>query len=235
MAYCVHCGVKLNDSEKRCPLCHTVVLDPSRPPDPAAPRAYPVRTPEQELKKNKRFLLSLLALLLLLPAVLCLIIDLLTGGGLSWSIYAAGALILLFIPAAIPLLVPRYQIYFAVGAAFLCLNTYLFMVERLSQSGNWFFPIALPSLALGTVLLIAIILLYRFGRLNKLTLLAASVAAVAAECAGVEILRALALGRGFALVWSPYVAAPCIFVSLALFFINSNRAVREEVRRRVHF
>ena len=36
-------------------------------------------------------------------------------------------------------------------------------------------------------------------------------------------------------VWSPFVLAPCLFIALSLFFINGNRSVREEVRRRVHF
>ena len=31
MSYCVHCGVELADSEKRCPLCHTRVVDPASP------------------------------------------------------------------------------------------------------------------------------------------------------------------------------------------------------------
>ena len=31
MSYCVHCGVKLSDAEKVCPLCGTEVIDVHRP------------------------------------------------------------------------------------------------------------------------------------------------------------------------------------------------------------
>ena len=62
MAYCVHCGVKLGEGEKRCPLCQTPVYDPAEPHPAPAPKPYPVRTPEQELKRSKRFLLTLSAL-----------------------------------------------------------------------------------------------------------------------------------------------------------------------------
>ena len=50
MSYCVHCGVKLGEGEKRCPLCKTAVYDPAEPAPAFQPRAYPVRTPEQEIK-----------------------------------------------------------------------------------------------------------------------------------------------------------------------------------------
>ena len=235
MAYCVHCGVKLADSEKRCPLCQTPVYDPAEPQRPAAPKPYPVRTPEQELKRSKRFLLILAALMLLAPAALCLVIDLLITGGVTWSSYASGALVMLFLSVAVPLIVPKYQAYFAIGVPFLCLNGYLFLVERLSNSGRWFFPIALPALALGALIITLITALWRRGWLNKLTLLALSFSGVALECLVIEWLLARAKGMTGGFVWSPFVLAPCLFISLSLFFINGNRFVREEVRRRVHF
>ena len=235
MAYCVHCGVRLEGGEKRCPLCKTPVIDPSAKPAPEAPRAYPVRTPEQELKRSKRFLLMLFSVMLVAPALLCLVIDLMLTGSISWSGYASSALALLFISVAVPLVMDRRQAYWAIGTGFVCLNVYLFLVEQQSQSGTWFFPIALPALALAAVLLTVIILLYRVGKLNKLTLIASLCAAAALECVAIEALRHAALGLPGGFTWSPFVLAPCLVFSVSLFFINSNRAIREEVRRKVHF
>ena len=235
MSYCVHCGVKLGEGEKRCPLCLTPVFDPAEPRQPAAPRTYPVRTPEQELKKNKHFLLIISGLMLAMPALLCLIIDLLITGSVTWSGYASSALILLFAAVTVPLAVEKHQVYATVGMGFLCLNTYLFLVEQLSNSGSWFFPIALPAISLCALLMTIIILMYRRDILNRLTLIAASFAAIAIECVAIEWLINAANGRYGDFIWSPFVLAPSAFISLALFFINYNRAVREEVRRRVHF
>jgi len=235
MSYCVHCGVKLSEGEKRCPLCLTPVFDPAEPRRSNAPRAYPVRTPEQELKKNKHFLLIMAGLMLAAPALLCLIIDLLITGSVTWSGYASSALILLFAAVMVPLAVEKYQVYVTVGTGFLCLNTYLFLVEQLSNSGSWFFPIALPAISLCAVMMTIIILMYRRETLNRLTLIAASFAAIAMECVAIEWLINAANGKSGDFIWSPFVLAPCAFISLALFFINYNRAVREEVRRRVHF
>ncbi len=235
MSYCVHCGVKLGDSEKRCPLCLTPVIDPAQPRDPSVPRPYPVRTPEQELKQNKRFLLTLASVMLAAPAVLCLVIDLMISGTVTWSGYASGALLMLFFSVSVPLLTSSHQALWTVGTAFLSLNGYLFLVEQLSSSGPWFFPIALPALTLCAVMLTLMILLYRRDYLNRLTFLAAAFIGVALECVLIEWLIYLQAGKTGGFVWSPFVFAPCLFMSAALFFINYNRAVREEVRRRVHF
>lgn len=237
MAYCVHCGVKLGEGEKRCPLCGTAVLDPAERGEEALakPRAYPVKIPEQELKRSRNYLVSMAALILLTPALLCLVIDLLATRTVTWSGYASTALVLLFVAVAVPLLLSRGQAYATVGVSFLCLNAYLFLVEGLSNSGPWFFPIALPALTLFTGMALLIILLYKKGKLNKLTLLASAFVAAAAECVAIEGLRLQSLGAPILFTWSPFVLAPCLFIAFSLFFINSNRAVREEVRRRVHF
>lgn len=234
MAYCVHCGVRLGEGEKRCPLCGTAVLDPAEPARPNAEKAYPVRSPEQELKRNKQVLVVMAAVITLAPAFLCLLIDWLDGGGIQWSFYAASALCLLFISVDVPLMVYRHAWLYSIGAAFVCLNAFLFMVDLLDSKNDWFFPIALPSISLFAALLLLIILLCRNGRLNKLTVLASALAAAAAECLFVELMVLLSEGGGIVFVWSPIVMAPCLFLSLALFYINHNRALREEVRRRVH-
>ena len=235
MSYCVHCGVKLDDDEKRCPLCHTPVIDPARSPDESAPRAYPVRSPEQELKRSKGYLIACAAILLLSPALLCLFIDALTGGGLQWSIYAAGALALLFIATTAPLILRRHKWTLSILICFLCLNAYLFMAQQLGGSGRWFLPIVFPSLAIFTGLLVSLVAAYRHDRLNKLTLCGASLMAVAVQCLAVEWLCARAAGSAGSFQWSPYAVAPCVFIALVLFFINGNRPIREELRRWVHF
>ncbi|MBE5783144.1 MAG: hypothetical protein E7329_07525 [Clostridiales bacterium] len=235
MAYCVHCGVKLHESEKRCPLCSTVVIDPQEPRQENAARPYPVRLPAQEIKRSKRFFLGLSTVLLLVPGLLCLMIDLLLGNGLTWSIYPGGVLILLFIDIAVPLLLSRFRLPLSLLTGFFTLAIYLFGVEIITQSGGWFFPIVLPSLGLALALAFLTFLLYRLKLLNKFTLLAASMCGMAIECLGIEILCDAAVYGSMKFTWSPFVAAPLLFAALLLFFVNANRAVREEVRRRVHF
>ena len=234
MAYCVHCGVKLADSEKRCPLCGTVSIDPAEPVKDT-PRPYPLRTEDQELHRSRRFFITLAAMLLLMPAALLFIIDLLLGDGITWSAYAVSSLLALFCGVSVPFLVRRHRTYVSLAADFCILSAYLWFVEWFSDTENWFFPIVLPALALATVLLAAIIMLCRRGKLNKLTLPAVIFLAVPIECVAVEELCSLSLYGALTFLWSPFVVAPCAFMALTFLIINGNRALREEVRRRLHF
>lgn len=234
MAYCVHCGVKLGPGEKACPLCHTVSVDPSETSPPSSERNYPTHTPEQLLTRSKRYFLSLFGILLLVPALLCLVIDLLGGNGVTWSVYAFTALVLLYITIAVPIWVEKHKPYFALITAYGCLMLYLKMVEEASRSGNWFFPIVLPCVTLFTLLTLLIIRLYRHGKLGRFTLCGAVLLEIGILSLLIDILIAVSLGR-IALLWSPYVLAPCLFVAALIFFINGNHTIREEIRRRVHF
>ena len=235
MAYCVHCGVKLHDAEKKCPLCGTVIVDPQQP-DRAAEKPYPTHTPEQVLKRNRRYLLSLAALLTLLPAAVCALTDLIASPGtLTWSVYPAAALVLLFVAFAVPVLSRKYRTYKSLLVDFLTISAYLFMVERLSGSGDWFFPVALPCFALFVALTAILLILYRADKLNKLTFVAAALIAVAVQCGLTEWIICLSEGVAMRFAWSPYIVAPCLFLGFVFFLINGNRLIREEFRRRVHF
>lgn len=234
MAYCVHCGVKLGHNEKQCPLCHTVSIDPheERPADSAP--LYPTHTPEQLLTRSKRYFLILFGILLLVPALLCLLVDLLIGGAITWSIYAFTALVLLYIAIAVPIWVDHHKTYFSLITGYVCLMLYLKMVESVSDSGQWFFPIVLPGVTLLILLTLVITHLYRRQVLGKFTLVGAILILIAIVCVAVDLLLSLYTG-GHMLVWSPFVFAPCLFISLLIFFINGNRTIREEIRRRTHF
>ena len=74
MPYCVNCGVKLSDSDDKCPLCQTAVYHPGlqlrtdeKPPFPAAELNQP--------KMNPKYKTIIAALALLIPALLCLVCD----------------------------------------------------------------------------------------------------------------------------------------------------------------
>ena len=69
MSYCVNCGVELAETEKKCPLCDTEVINPhspwKEPEDPPFPTNYEVAKPV-----NRGKVATFIAILLLIPILL---------------------------------------------------------------------------------------------------------------------------------------------------------------------
>ena len=233
MAYCVHCGVKLGDAEMKCPLCGTGVSDPAEPRDPNVPKPFPVRTPEQTLRINHRYAVSVLSVLLLAPAAVCLLLDILSGG-ITWSIYPAGVLALCWTAVMVPLMMRKHRTYSTILITGAALAGYLYLVEHVSNSPGWFLPIVLPSLATFLLMVCFTIALVRKWKVPKGTVIASTLAEGGILCFVIELL-CTEYGVGVAFGWSTYVMAPCFCLALLFIVISRNRPLSEELRRRLHF
>lgn len=236
MAYCVHCGVKLGEGEESCPLCGIKSIDPLAQRKDSEVKAYPVHTPEQEIKRSVRYITALTALMLLFPALLCVLIDLTVNHALTWSRYAFLALILLFAAIVIPFLFKKHRVYVSTVTTIVMLNIYLYFVEKFNgASDGWYVSIVLPLMLYALAVLLLIMEGYRREKLNKLTGIAVFFMGAAIGLIITEIMVSLRYMGSVSLLWSPIAAVPCVFISLLFFFINHDRRIREEFRRRVHF
>lgn len=234
MAYCVHCGIKLEDSEKRCPLCSTEVFDPNEGKRVQAPSAYPTKTDKQILKSSRAFLLKLAAVLTLLPAVICLITNLLTEHAVTWSVYPATALSLMFFPFALPLLLKKHRFVFSYIFASCASIGYLYMIASIVHE-SWFFPTVLPlMLILSVILFIYITWLYK-KRPGAFKGIAGALIIVGIFCLLLESLFALYLkNNALALIWSPYAAAPSIFFGIVMLIVSRKKDMMAELYRWTH-
>ena len=235
MAFCVHCGVRLGEGETRCPLCGIVSVDPLSHQEPVSEKPYPTRTPEQEIRRGKRFFLTLICMMLLTPAAICLLCDIVPNGTLTWSLYPISALVLLFLTFLPPILVDTHKRLYACLTALVTLNVYLFLVERFSHTEGWFFPIALPAVLAAALMIGIIVLLRKLDKLNKISLLASILLANAIECVLVEVLCSHALTGAIAIHWSWFAFVPSLILSICFFAINANRPLRDEFRKRLRF
>lgn len=233
MAYCVHCGVKLGEGERACPLCGTEAKDPTTPFDESAPKRFPVRTSEQTLKVSRRYAISLLSLLLLVPAGICLLIDLI-GGGITWSLYPAGVLVLTWIAVSMPLLIRRHRLYSTILITGVTLAGYLYLVEQVTGTQGWFLPVVLPALALAIAMMCLTVWVVRGKRLRLLRLMGLLLMEVGLLCLAIEGLCMLQ-GSAQAFTWSPFVIIPCFFIALVLYVISRSAALSTELKRRFHF
>jgi len=112
MPYCVKCGVELDNKLKSCPLCNTPVYLPEEP-DGNSYKPYPERIQRDStryinLVPSKAFV-YLMTFILIIPVIVCLMIDIRRNGTISWSFYPVTSIILVWILMAYPALMKRYS------------------------------------------------------------------------------------------------------------------------------
>ncbi|HSK69053.1 MAG TPA: RING finger protein [Candidatus Limnocylindria bacterium] len=231
MSYCVECGVKLAESQQKCPLCHTPVVNPNLPPDHAPQSPWP-EAEEPALKLDRGYAAQLSIMAVLIPMLAVLLLDILDGRGL-WSPYAMGALALLWVYIAVPLVFrfKRPYPYVALDAA--ATVGYLWLVASLSGGMGWYRGIVMPMLVLLGAATLLMLLAWRRVQMPLLYRLAAMALVLGASLIAVEVILDLNARGRVMIGWSLYAAITVAVVALMLAGLEHNHTLKDEIRRRL--
>lgn len=215
--FCIKCGVELGEAEKRCPLCHTRVYHPDFEIGDAPP-LYPPHDPEVK-KMNRHTILFLLAVTVFLVAVQLLTFDLRFTGGISWSYYPAGGLLMLYVMAVLPLWFRRPNPVVFVPVSFATALLYLWGVSFMS-GGKWFFTFALPAVLGAALITTAVIVLSRYVKRGYFYIAGGAVLATGAYSLLLEILIYTTFDGGRFYFWSLYPIIGFTVIGLALIVVG---------------
>ena len=206
--YCVKCGVRLDDSLDRCPLCGTPVWRPEEAQD--QDRAFSSIFPEKH--RNERLtVVAFLTAVALLAAFITLRICLRIYGGIGWSGYAMLGIALFYVIAILPLWFrrPNPMIFLPVDHA--AVAGFL-LYASWTSGGHWFLSFGFPVTAMSCLLLTGFIAL---GGLSML----------------VEFFQHITFGTKM-FTWSLYVVSSCLAFGMFLILAGTIRPLREYLERR---
>ncbi len=232
MSYCVHCGVELDDAARRCPLCHTPVLDPNRLQNGEVPPSFPQRR-EEVLPVSKKEAGLLLTAMLLSAALCCVVLNLFLGRGRAWSLYLAGAAGMLWIWFALPLFLRRMAPALRLTADLAAVGVYVYLISLDLNGAGWFWGLVLPLLAAAeaAVLVLSLLLRRPHSILTRFVMVLCAVGffAMAAEWS----IDSYVQGE-WSPAWSLVVCAICVSLCIPLVIVRRVPSLREEARRRFH-
>lgn len=235
MSYCVNCGVELEKSEKYCPLCSVEVLNPKAPWEDPIERPYPRYLETFVNRIDKRYFATLAGLILMIPMLITILLDILDGGGLTWSAYIVGAMALIFIFVVLPFYFKRYHTVLFLSANCAAVLLYLLFIER-TNGGHWFVGLGLPITVAASLAIIILALL--FTKSSRMTLLKKSAGILFATglfVLVVEVIVRLNAPVPFDLRWSFYALIPCAILGAAALILEHRKNFKEEVRRRLFY
>lgn len=229
--YCINCGVKLADTEKKCPLCNTVVYHPDLAQADARP-LYPVgkRPPTHS---GSKALNGAAIILFLIPLVVCLFADMSANHRLDWFGYVAGALAVSYVAVALPLWFKKPNPVIFVPCTFAAVGLYLLYINIVT-GGGWFLSFALPVVGGVCLITCAVVTLLYYLRRGHLYILGGAGMALGALMLLVEYLLGLTFSLPFT-GWSVYPLSVLMLFGGLLIYFGINRSAREMMERKLFF
>lgn len=232
MAYCVKCGVKLEDSEKKCPLCQTVVYHPDiKIPDDAV-QPYPEEHTILLREMNNKYKIIIATICIFIPTFLTLICDYkINSGQILWADIVFSSVCFLYCLIFIPLIFPKKDTLLYLGIDFAALLLFQWHLSY-TLNENWFFPFAMPLILSVALITFASILIKRFVTKSYLFVFAIAFMLTGADCIFIELLISTTFFNQVKFIWSYYPCITFIAVGVILLLINRNKKLKEQITKK---
>ena len=140
--YCYKCGVKLANSEKKCPLCNTKIPVNSNQKEVLA---YPKNIEEINNKINITYLIRLGSLILVLISVIIVLCNLIAVGKVTWSIYVISSTVYL---CCLLFFISRRKIYISIFWSVVINELFIFFIAFINNGIDWYWILAFPLILL---------------------------------------------------------------------------------------
>ena len=227
--YCVNCGIKLADTEKKCPLCGTVPYHPDIQRNPAESLYPPDRYPKQHMNPLSVMIIVITAFLI--PMIVCLLCDLEFSGGIVWSGYVSGALTLAYVIFVLPLWFKKPNPVIFVPCDFAAAILYLLYVN-VQSDGSWFLSFALPVGAVIALIVTAVVTLVKYVKKGYLYIFGGAFMSLGFSSLLVEFLLNVTFPQMHFVLWSIYPLVALVLLGAMLIFLAICRPARESMERK---
>lgn len=228
--YCANCGVKLADTEKRCPLCGTEAYHPDieRPKvDPLYPKDF---VPKRELSKTTLHIILLA--IFMIPIFVTLYCDFYINRSITWSAYVIFAVSLVYIICILPFWFKRPTPAVFVPIDFFVLILFLHYIN-FATGGDWFLTLAFPIVTyLGLTVTAAAVLLYYLKK-GHMYVIGAFFIALGLFMDIIELFLMITFKVDFN-GWSIIPMIPLVLLGLSIIAIATSRNIREALARKLH-
>lgn len=225
--YCIKCGVKLGDSEKKCPLCGTGVFHPEITRENSE-GAYP-HGKIPEINKS-RVAAVVLTAMFAIPVITVLLCDLKVYGRITWSGYVVGALLLTYITAVLPMWFRAPNPVIFVPCSFAAAGIYILHID-LDVDGGWFLSFAFPIIGCIGLTVTAMVALFRYIKKGGLYILGGAFCFIGVSMLPIEFLASYTFGVGRFIGWSLYPLSSLVLIGAFLIFLAIYAPARKYLER----
>ena len=227
--YCIKCGVELAEGERICPLCGTAVVHPDFLKEEGVPLYPPHRYPTPlENPKTAQIILTTTVLMALL---ITLVTDIQLSGGITWSGYVAGALIIGYIVLVLPLWFRKPNPVIFIPSSFAAVVVYLLYINHVTD-GDWFLSLAFPVTGYVGLVITAVAALLKYLKKGALYVLGGAGIALGILMPLIEWLICVTFPGITFMGWSVYPLIVLALLGGMLIFLGIHNPSREIMQRK---
>lgn len=227
--YCIKCGVKLADTEKTCPLCGTVVFHPDFLRQEQESLYPPVPNPNPQVSRWGTMVI--VSTVFLLPMLITLLCDLQISGGVTWSGFVSGALLVGYVIGVLPFWFKKPNPVIFVPCGFAAVGLYVLYIS-LVTGGKWFLSFAFPVIGYVAMVVTAVVALLRYVKRGGLYIFGGAFIAMGALMPLMEFLINYTFRNQEFLMWSFYPLIVLALLGGMLIFLAICRPARESMERK---
>ena len=233
MSYCVNCGVELEKSIRKCPLCNTPVINPNdlaKLKEINSPYPENKGVVEQVSRKDMSIVVSVIQASI---AVSSIVINFLATPGIHWWLLAVGFCFIVWTITVPPMIIInlKRRLYVFMNGVAICV--YLGLIAMFVDEVDWLVNLGLPIAVTVIVLLEILLTVWKY---RKSYLLSGCIifGELAILCLIIEYLIDKMLGYSFEIFWSGIVSAVCAVIIIVLITIMTRSRLRSHLHRRFH-
>lgn len=234
MSLCARCGVDIGDAAN-CPLCGLASGHGTAPSPQANARNLVELTAAVQPPSRARhlFVAELLTVSLAIAALTVFLVDLFTGGGVTWSLYPLAALGFIWVAICPLIMATKRKI---LGLAFTALAPFAFLLALDAINGdlNWSLRLGIPMAAAVELAASLASLASARSRRKGLNLLSYALLAVAFVCLAIEGVISLWLHGSLRFAWSFIASSALVPIALFLLYAHHRVATDATLRRLFH-
>ena len=227
--YCINCGVKLADTEKRCPLCGVEAIHPDLIRVDAEPLYPEHRYPAPQV--NSRAAQIVITTLLLMVVLTTLVIDLQINERMTWSGYVIGALAVCYVLFVLPYCFRKPNPVVFVPCGFGAIGVYLLYINA-ATGGHWFLSFAFPVTGYVGTLITAVVVLLKYLHRGRLYIIGGAAIALGIFMPLMEFLIYTTFDLPQFGIWFMYPLITLVLLGGMLIFLAICRPARETMERK---
>ncbi|MCX8059500.1 MAG: hypothetical protein N3A58_08820 [Spirochaetes bacterium] len=237
MPYCKRCGIEIDQKKDRCPLCGEILVTSFTNIDDKGDLYPNISTnsfnDKRDNSKDIKIIWSIIGLFFSVALFIFIVILIKFPQTKNWVFYPIVSIIFFFGLISIIFFLYR-KIFLTLFLVFIDLSIFLFFIDFIDKKINWFLTLGLPIIISVIVLCLLFYLTFLKVKTKGWNIFGFILIYISFFCILIDFIICFYSFRKFDLIWSPFVLAILIPISIYFLYLHYGAKKKFNIDRFFH-